>query len=611
MFGTWIRRLNIKVRLTLLLLIALAILLMTLWSTMTAHQARTLEASYQEDAGRGRVRLTAWLNQLGRQTQVSLQRVLAQQETDFRVLRNREKLDFLIVLDKDDKVIKNSFSSGTRVPADQIRSFDLRVVKERILLGAIDSKPCLFAIDVQADQITIAGILLTQKRLTDFTALTGRYACVAIENSVIFSNSSPSSRRKIQDRLAKWSGDFPLLAADAKNEWSVPNSSVHFDLVDGDDRFSVQGLRTQITGQKNIHFVLLREDSYFSRSFANLQSGFILIFGWSFIMLVTILMWFAVRDALKPIQVVVEQSELLSAGQFDQTLWEAGTRDELGLMVVCMREALTGFSLAMRSIALETTEVSQSSQMLASASRQLQQHSVETVDRAHEASASSEQVSINLQTVATSIEEMAASIREIASNASTAAKVGGQAVMTAEQTSETVQKLGQSSREIGEVIKVITTIAEQTNLLALNATIEAARAGEAGRGFAVVANEVKELASATARSTDEISRKIEAIQSDTSKTVDAIAEICSIVTEINDIQNMIASAVEEQTVTGHEMGRAASEAARVSTEIVQSLATVTNVAKSASEGADETHIAAQHLNEVAGRLQSTVSNYQI
>lgn len=578
---------------------------------MTAHQARTLEASYQEDAARGRQRLTAWLNQLGQQTEVSLQRVLARKDTDFRKLRNREKLDFLLVLDEKDEITKNSFSSGTRVPADQIRSFDLRVTKERLLIGALDSKPCLFAVDIQNDQITIAGILINQRRLSEFTALTGRVACVAIENSVVSSNSSPSSRRKIQDRLAKWSAEFPLMVRNAKKEWSSPKSTNHFDLVDGDDRFSIQGLRSQVSGQKVIHYILLRDDSHFSRSFAALQSGFILIFGWSFILVVTILMWFAVRDALKPIQIVISQSELLAAGQFDQSQWEAGTRDELGLMVVNMREALAGFSRAMQSIASESIEVSQSSQMLASASRQLQQHSVETVDRAHEASASSEQVSINLQTVATSIEEMAASIREIASNASTAAKVGGQAVMTAEQTSETVQKLGQSSREIGEVIKVITTIAEQTNLLALNATIEAARAGEAGRGFAVVANEVKELASATARSTDEISRKIEAIQSDTGKTVDAIAEICSIVTEINDIQNMIASAVEEQTVTGHEMGRAASEAARVSTEIVQSLATVTNVAKSASEGADETHIAAQHLNEVAGRLQSTVTNYQI
>ncbi len=111
------------------------------------------------------------------------------------------------------------------------------------------------------------------------------------------------------------------------------------------------------------------------------------------------------------------------------------------------------------------------------------------------------------------------------------------------------------------MIKVITSIAEQTNLLALNATIEAARAGEAGKGFAVVANEVKELAKETGKATEDIGRKIEAIQTDTGAAVAAIAQITEIIDQINDIQNTIATAVEEQTATTNEMSRNVTEAA--------------------------------------------------
>ena len=134
-----------------------------------------------------------------------------------------------------------------------------------------------------------------------------------------------------------------------------------------------------------------------------------------------------------------------------------------------------------------------------------------------------------MQTVAAGSEEMGASIREIAQNATEAARVAAQAVEVADATNATVAKLGESSAEIGNVVKVITSIAEQTNLLALNATIEAARAGEAGKGFAVVANEVKDLAQETARATEDITRRVEAIQADTGGAVEAIGEIAAII----------------------------------------------------------------------------------
>ena len=176
-----------------------------------------------------------------------------------------------------------------------------------------------------------------------------------------------------------------------------------------------------------------------------------------------------------------------------------------------------------------------------------------TSAQANVASAAAEQVSEMWRTVSTGTEEMGASIREIAKNANEAAGWRLRLSRSPRRPIATVAKLGESSAEIGNVIKVITSIAQQTNLLALNATIEAARAGEAGKGFAVVANEVKELAKQTAKATEDISRKIEAIQSDTKGAVDAIAQIGKIINQINDIQNTIASAVEEQTATTGEI----------------------------------------------------------
>src|SRR5213592_4681039 len=132
---------------------------------------------------------------------------------------------------------------------------------------------------------------------------------------------------------------------------------------------------------------------------------------------------------------------------------------------------------------------------------------------------------------------MGATVKEIAVAVGQATRVASEAVTTAEATNATVAKLGESSAEIGKVIEVITSIAEQTNLLALNATIEAARAGEAGKGFAVVANEVKELAKQTATATEEISRKIEAIQGDTKGAVEAIGHITKIITRVNGISS--------------------------------------------------------------------------
>ena len=314
------------------------------------------------------------------------------------------------------------------------------------------------------------------------------------------------------------------------------------------------------------------------------------------------------RDLKAKVDLILEVVEEAAHGNLTLEIPFSGD-DAIGKLAGRLNAFLATMRRSVGKIADNATTLGAAAEELSSVAKQMTANATQTSTQASVVSSAVDDVNKNIQTVAASTEEMSASILEIAKNASNAARVAVSAVRAAETTNAIVAKLGVSSADIGKVIKVITSIAQQTNLLALNATIEAARAGEAGKGFAVVANEVKELAKETAKATEDISQKIETIQGDTRGAVEAITQIGSIINQINDIQNTIACAVEEQTATTNGIARNVSDAARGSGEITENITGVARAAHSTTAGASDTERAASELAGMAAALQKLVGQF--
>ncbi len=315
------------------------------------------------------------------------------------------------------------------------------------------------------------------------------------------------------------------------------------------------------------------------------------------------------RSLTRPLARVSEVLAKLAEGDLTGRA-DVASNDEVGQMAQALDLATGRLRETMSGLASNAQALATSSGELSSVSTQLTGSANESAGQADLVSSVAVQVSRNVQTVAAGTEEMSASIREIAENAASAAGVAAQAVVVAESTNEAVAKLGESSAQVGNVIKVISSIAEQTNLLALNATIEAARAGEAGKGFAVVANEVKELAQETGKATEDIERRIQAIQADTAAAVAAISQISGVISQINDTQSTIAAAVEEQTATTNEMGRNVAEAANGSSDIATNISGVARSASETTAAATTTSQAADELAEMASEMQELVGRFR-
>jgi len=357
------------------------------------------------------------------------------------------------------------------------------------------------------------------------------------------------------------------------------------------------------------------------------------------ILIVSVIAFFVGRSVSRPLKAMTNAMGELANGNLDIALPGLDRKDEIGAMAVAVdrfriraaeraqqraedkrkedERVAAEHKAAMVALADQfegavgsiVERVSQASAELEACSGALSQTAQTTQQLTMTVTAASEQASANVEAVAGATEEMSSSVNEISRQVHESSRIASEAVQQAAKTDSRIAELTQAATRIGDVVALITAIAEQTNLLALNATIEAARAGDAGRGFAVVASEVKQLASQTAKATEEIGTQVAGMQAATNESVAAIKEIGGTIGRISEIALAIAGAVEEQDSVTKDIARNVQQAAAGTSQVVSHIGEVNRGASETGSASANLLTSAQSLSGESHRLKSEVEKF--